>query len=37
MMGQFVPTLKDGFSEEEANQTYMGFSKRPMDEVKPGI
>ena len=37
MMAMFIPTLRDGFSEEEAIQTYVGFAKRPMDEVKSGI
>jgi len=37
MMAMFVPTLRNGLSEEEAIQTYMGFSKRPMDEVKERI
>jgi len=34
MMSMFVPTLRDGFSEEEAIQNYTGFAKRPIDEVK---
>ena len=37
MMSMFVPTLRDGFSEEEAIQNYTGFAKRPIDEVKEGI
>lgn len=33
----FVPTLRNGLSEEEAIQTYATFSKRPVDEIKEGI
>lgn len=34
MMAMFVPTLRNGLSEEEAIQTYATFSKRPVDEIK---
>ena len=30
----FLPTIKDGLTEEEAVESLMGFAKRPMDEVK---
>ena len=33
----FVPTLRNGLSEDEAIQTYATFSKRPVDEIKEGI
>ena len=33
----FVPTLRNGLSEEEAIQTYATFSKRPVDEIKEGL
>ena len=34
MMSMFVPTLRNGFTEDEAVQNYVGFAKRPVDEVK---
>ena len=37
MFAMFVPTIRNGLSEEEAIQIYTGFSKRPMDEVKERI
>ena len=30
----FLPTIKDGLTEEEAVESLMGFAKRPIDEVK---
>ena len=33
MMSMFVPTLRNGFTKEEAVQNYVGFAKRPMDRV----
>ena len=37
MFAMFVPTIRNGLSEDEAIQIYTGFSKRPMDEVKERI
>ena len=34
MMTMFAPSIANGLSEEEAVQTFMGFSKRPEEEAK---